>query len=63
MRILILLALLLTAACGAPENPNPGNMTRSEEAALEDAATMLDVNSTAPVTTPVGDNAVTPSPR
>lgn len=34
--------LLLLAACGGGETPQPGALTRDEEQALEDAASMLD---------------------
>lgn len=49
MRILALLAFTALAACGSPNDPGVGGVTRSEAEALNDAAEMLDVNTTMPL--------------
>ncbi len=50
MRRLIVLALSgVLTACGSPNDPGVGGVTRSEAQALNDAAIMLDNNAVTPV--------------
>jgi hypothetical protein len=63
------LALLLLASCGGGETPQPGALTRDEEQALEDAASMLDdanneqALSTGPTNQPHARQVTRPLPR
>jgi hypothetical protein len=44
--------LLTLTACGSPNDPGVGGITRSEAEALNDAASMVDNNAVAPVPEP-----------